>query len=344
MYKVFIRYYYIFLSVFLIPVAFYHFLKIVFFKFNKNKIIVVMAGAMGDVVAVEPVHRYLKKEYPNYFLVRLVWDPYSQLVKFDPNLDLIIPVYKKRVELMYLLFFLKLTQNKKLKIVNLYTGGEKFFRYKTYKFVDMFDEKTKEVRVDNHFQYGNLLEAFSFSSGLPKLNDKPKLYLPSNLKLLFNLPNKYIIIHPLSSSLENQGKNWDSKKWNELVNYLVSKNHYVIEIGSKSIIQNNSKSFISLCNKISLLEIALVIKDCELFIGVDSGFAHFANALNVKKWIVLFGKYKNYKAEEYMPYSGLSKQELDGIIIRYDGGLFDMPLSLVLEKLNKIYQSNFNIN
>jgi heptosyltransferase-3 len=291
-----------------------------------------MAGAMGDVVAVEPVHRYLKREYPDYVLVRLVWNPYSQLIKFDPNVDLIVSVYKKRVELMYLLFFLKLVQSNKFKIINLYTYGEKFFRYKTYTFIDMFDKNIKEVRVDNHFLYGNLLQAFSFGAGLPKLNDKPKLYLPPSIKLSFNLPRKYILIHPLSSSPENQGKNWDNEKWNELVNYLVSKNHHVIEIGSISIIKNNSKKFANLCGKVSLLESAFIIKDCELFIGLDSGFAHFANALNVKKWIVLLGKYKNYKAKEYIPYSGLSKQELDEIIIRYDGDLFNMPLSVVMEK------------
>lgn len=326
------------LSVFLIPISLYHFLKIVCFKFSKHKVIVVMAGAMGDVVAVEPVHRYLKRECPNYLLVRLVWDPYSQLVKFDPNIDLIVSVYKKRVELMYLLFFLKLVQGNKFKIINLYTCGEKFFRYKTYTFVDMFDKNVKEVRVDNHFLYGNLLQAFSFGAGLPKLNDKPKLYLSPSIKPSFSLPRKYIVIHPLSSSPENQGKNWDNKKWNKLVNYLVSKDNHVIEIGSRSIIRNNSKKFTNLCGKVSLLETAFVIKDCELFIGVDSGFAHFANALNLKKWIVLLGKYKNYKTEDYIPYSGLSKQEIDEIIIRYDGDLFNMPISLVVEKLTKIYK------
>lgn len=292
-----------------------------------------MTGAMGDVVAVEPVHRYVKREYPDCLLVRLVWKPYAQLIKYDPNIDLIISVYRKRVELMYLLFFLKLAQNNKLKIINLYTNGEKFFRYKTYTFVDMFSKNAKEVSVENHFCYGNLLQAFSFGAGLPKLNDKPKLYLPSNFELSFHVPDRYIVIHPLSSNSENEGKNWDTKKWNELVDYLVSKNNYVIEIGSRSIIQNDSKYFIKLCGAVSLLQTAVVIKDCELFIGVDSGFAHFANALNVKKWIALLGKRQNYTAEEYVPYSGLSKQELDDIIVRYDDVLFNMPLSVVTKRL-----------
>lgn len=334
--RIFIRYYCILLSISLIPVAFYHFFKIIFFKFGERKIIVVMAGAMGDVVAVEPVHRYLKQQYPDHFLVRLVWCPYVELVKLDPNLDLIISVYKKRVELMYLLFFLRSIQNNKLKVVNLYTNGEKFFRHGTYKFIDMFDKNAKEVMVDNHFCYGNLLQAFSFGAGLPKLNDKPILYLPSNLKRLFNLPDKYIVIHPLSSSPENLGKNWDTRKWNELVDHLVSKGYYVVEIGSKSIIKNDSKYFVNLCSRISLLETAFVIEKCDLFIGVDSGFAHFANALNVKKWLVLLGKHKDYTTEEYVPYSGVSKDELENIIIRYNGILFDMPLSDVLGRLNYV--------
>lgn len=295
-----------------------------------------MAGAMGDVVAVEPVHRYLKKESPQCILVRLVWGPYSQLIKFDPNVDLVISVYKKRVELMYLLFLLDLIKSDKYRVINLYTQDEKFFRYKSYTFIDMFNKNAKEVRVDNHFHYGNLLQAFSFGAGLPRLNDRPKLYLSNMSKLPFNLPNRYIVIHPLSSSPENKGKNWDSKKWNELVNFLVSKNQFVVEIGSRSIVESDSSGFINLCGKLTLLENALIIKNCELFIGVDSGFAHFANALNIKKWIVLLGRYKSYKAEEYVPYSGLLKQDLDEIIVRYHGELFDMPVSLVIEKISKV--------
>lgn len=91
-----------------------------------------------------------------------------------------------------------------------------------------------------------------------------------------------------------------------------------------------------MCGKVSLLEAAFIIKNCELYIGIDSGYAHFANALNVKKMIVLFGKYKNYKPENYIPFSGLSKEKLDDIIIRYDGNLFNMPLSSVIEKINKV--------
>ncbi len=295
-----------------------------------------MAGAMGDIIAVEPVHRYLKKEYPNYFLVRLVWSPYEQIIKFDPNIDLIISTYKKRVELMYLLFLLKSVKGDRLKIVNLYTGGEKFFRYKIFKFVDMFKEGEREIKVDNHFCYGNLLQAFSFGAGLPKLNDKPKLYLPENFKSSVSLPEKYIVIHPLSSSPQNQGKNWDNQKWNELVGYLISNNFNVVEIGKKSIIKNNSDKFINLCDRISLLEIAFMIKRCDLFIGVDSGFAHFANALDIKKWIVLLGQHKNYAADQYVPYSGLTQEELNHIIIRYDGTLYDLSTMVVLDWIRKL--------
>jgi len=50
-----------------------------------------------------------------------------------------------------------------------------------------------------------------------------------------------------------------------------------------------------------LREIAYVIKKSSVLIGIDSAFAHFANAMSVP-FVAILGKFYNF--EKYMPYSG----------------------------------------
>ena len=50
-----------------------------------------------------------------------------------------------------------------------------------------------------------------------------------------------------------------------------------------------------------MLETAEIIKRAEYFIGIDSGPAHFANAVGTYGFL-LFGKLGEF--ENYMPYSG----------------------------------------
>ena len=57
---------------------------------------------------------------------------------------------------------------------------------------------------------------------------------------------------------------------------------------------------------LSILETAEVIRRAELFVGIDSGPAHLANAV-ATPGVILIGQYNAFK--RFMPYSGLYATE-----------------------------------
>ena len=63
--------------------------------------------------------------------------------------------------------------------------------------------------------------------------------------------------------------------------------------------------------------------------GVESGFAHFANALT-KEALIFIGRHKNF--QRYMPYSGKYLNERDAHIVYFDEELKQMPFDFIREK------------
>ena len=75
----------------------------------------------------------------------------------------------------------------------------------------------------------------------------------------------------------------------------------VCEIGMTQFIKKSPNMYKSLCGKLTILESAEVIRRAKLFIGIDSGPAHLANAVGTPG-IVLMGSYLGFN--KYNPFSG----------------------------------------
>ena len=73
---------------------------------------------------------------------------------------------------------------------------------------------------------------------------------------------------------------------------------------------------VNLCGRLSLLETAEVIRRAALFVGVDSGPAHLANAVGTPG-VVLLGRYRGFDA--YVPYSGGYADGSNATLVRADG-------------------------
>jgi heptosyltransferase-3 len=110
----------------------------------------------------------------------------------------------------------------------------------------------------------------------------------------------YVVLHTLSNEYE---RNWSTNKWNELVERILSRypSMHIVEIGLENIIESNNNRYHNFTSKLDLQEIAHLINSSVLFIGVESGFAHMANALS-KNSIILIGYFQKFK--NYMVYSG----------------------------------------
>ena len=62
----------------------------------------------------------------------------------------------------------------------------------------------------------------------------------------------------------------------------------------ENVIESNSNRYHNLTSKLELQEIAHLIDSSVLFIGVESGFAHMANALS-KNSIILIGYFQRFR-------------------------------------------------
>ncbi len=310
----------------LIIPSIFHFFKILFIRTSKKKIIISLTQHLGDNIAAEPIEQLVKfNEKDEIYIIRIVGKNYQEIVQQNPNIDYTIPVTCLS-EWIYLKPLLKYFYN----IYDLHVD-ETFCE--TFRLKISNSNKLK-MNVSNYFNYGSLLQVFCISANLPVINVKPNYLIPISCSIS-NLPEKYITIHAKSNV---QKKEWKNEKWIKLIKHINQQyNLPVIEVGLNSELNFHYDNYHNYCGILTLNQIALIIKKSYLFIGIDSAFAHFANSFNIRR-IILLGYLENFKY--YNPFSGLSKNEEDQNIIHFEGSPREIPLSIVILKLEVHIKSN----
>jgi heptosyltransferase III len=262
----------------------------------KTKLIcVLLAEHFGDIVACEPISRALKKQFPDSKLYWIVKKPYRQLLDFNPNIDVVIEEYS-------VYFSILLSKNNSFDSFHICHPSDLRWYNFTREYLQNPSANTQGILIRNYFDFGNILESFAKMGNLPVLEESPKIYIPSSVIEKINvsdLPKKFIVLHCHSNY---SPKDWQIFHWEHLVKDLIEKfDIEIIEIGLKSTLNIQNEKYHNLCGKFTLLETAEIIKRGAFFIGIDSGPAHFANAVGTFG-ILLFGKLGNFNT--YMPYSG----------------------------------------
>jgi ADP-heptose:LPS heptosyltransferase len=284
----------------------------------KRLIAIVMVEHIGDIVASEPVSRYARENYPNDYIVWLVRRPYLELIECNPNIDQAVVVEC-------------LTEWNALKKKRLFDETiDLHIQARACAYCLTPLEKTEgnlSITVENYLEFGSLLYVGTQVAGIPELHDAPQLYLsPAVAHQIdaFKLPEKFMVIHCLSNETT---KDWDSKKWHELIDWIWETHRMpVVEVGLTSLFENPPEGHLNYCGKSSILETAEVIKRAVLFIGIDSGPAHLANAVGTFG-IVLFGKHHDFV--RYQPYTGGYADGTNATLIYTDGKTTDISVSQV---------------
>lgn len=260
------------------------------------KIVIGLVEHIGDIVACEPVARYLKLRYPDSTLTWVVHQGYRRLVDSNPYVDETIPVE-------CLTDWIKISRHQKFDlVVDLHVN----YRVCEHCRVPLIKEHGNPfINAYEWLDYGALLEAFSIGAGLPKLHATPKLYIGEQERAAVDalgLPDAYCVIHRESNNLE---KDWTDENWATLATWIADHlNLPIVEIGvskkdKPSALAGRS---IDLLNRTSILETAEVMRRARFFIGVDSGPAHLANAVQTPG-IILLGRLGAFR--QYTPYTGL---------------------------------------
>ena len=277
---------------------------------QREHICVLLAEHFGDIVACEPLSRELKRMYPKAKVYWIVKKSYRELLDYNPHVDIIIEEHS-------VLYSMLLTEKNPFdQFHNCHLSGLRRYNY-LRKTLQNELAVSLNILTDNYFHYGNILEVFAKVGNLPILKDAPKIYIP---KLTEDKVDKYhftkktIVVHCHSNY---SPKDWQVYYWEKLVTDILNKYNYnVIEIGLKSTLSIYHSEYYNFCGKLSLLETAEIIKRATYFIGIDSGPAHFANAVGTYGFL-LFGKLGDF--ENYMPYSGKYESKTNAKFIIKEG-------------------------
>lgn len=301
---------------------------------NQELIGIVRTEHFGDIVAAEPISRYVRSLHPNAHIVWFVKPSYHELVDYNPAIDETFRefcVTERKVLLetgvfdkVYALQFRNNNHCPKCQV-----------------FVDNPVAEQRGINVHTYFNFGNLLEVFAQTGDLIgekspfPADDHPKLYLQDTHKKKvdgLSLSQKFIVIHCQSNYAP---KDWPASRWNELVNWLSEKYAYqIVEIGLKSNLDVNQPAYRNLCGQLSILETAEVIKRADFFIGLDSGPSHLANAVGTSG-VILMGSLGDFPS--YNPYSGRYGRQENAVFVRENGSPCSaLSFEFVKDKVEKV--------
>lgn len=292
---------------------------------GKKLVVISLTEHLGDLVAAEPIAAFIKAKTARSYICWVVVNKYADVVRANPAIDKTVSIACFS-EWIMLKQFLSRRNRFDLHINNKVCDCHGLVNSKANPF---------DITYDNYFNKGNLLYAFSRSGGI-EIPDSiaPTLYLQDQTDNKIKSP--YIVLH---TSANHPEKMWRDECWNRLAQCILDNfaDHSIVEIGFARNVHVQSPKVHDLTGERELEEIAGIIKHSKLFIGIDSGFAHFANALN-KDALVLIGRFGSFV--NYMPYSGKFQAEKEEIIHYHAGPLSSMPcdeiFAIVSKKLSTI--------
>jgi heptosyltransferase-3 len=288
---------------------------------------VMLLENLGDIVACEPVARYLKREIPDACIVWGVKRAYRELIDTNSHVDLTLPVHCLTERL--------LLEDTKLfdRFIDLHLPD----RYCSLCRNPLKRESTSSVRLNTYFSYGGLLSSFAQAAGLPSLADHPRVYVPhAALKRVdgLRLPDRFVAVNCSSNSAE---KDWPAEKWLALAQAVVAGHNLpIVEVGLQSRLLN-SLQFVNLCGRLSILETAEVIRRAALFIGIDSGPAHLANAVGTPG-VILMGSHLGFT--RYQPFSGAYQKGEKVEILQVEGPAAAISVEAALAAAHKLLNMN----
>jgi len=277
---------------------------------------ILLVEHIGDIIACEPVISRLRAEHPEAILVWVTRDTYAELVKNHPLLDAVVTVPSLApiatiVRSGVLDIVIDLHVNKKP------TGIDQFVHEKEW--------GNPSVDSLNYLRQKSILRAFTAAAGMVPFSEPPTMHIDAATAAkveLLALPPRFIVVHATSNEAS---RDWSPEGWRALMRFILEESELsVVEVGIRSVIDVNHARFRSLCEQLTILETAEVIRRAEFFIGVDSAPAHMANAWR-RPALLLFGEYRNERT--WCPYEGEYADREAEIILRHPGPLSDLSAS-----------------
>ncbi len=287
-------------------------------EIRSDAILIFLPGNIGDIVACEPIVRYLKFNYSKYELYWICKKPYSALLKYNQYLNGII-VLDTLPDIFNIIYTLKPNH----KILNCIFDGSPIDAEKGL----FWHNSNLNINFDNYYVNNCLLSAFASAAGLPKLFVQP-IFWSSSLSYNHKFPSKYFVVHCKSSG---EHKDWPAERFNKLVKFFLDRNIAIVEIGTVQVINYDQNSnYFNMTHVRDFHEINAIIKNSSGLIGIDSCFLHFANANKIRAVGIFF---KPWPHSTFNPYSGFFEHKQNIRMVYPENGnlVSDISLESVVE-------------
>jgi len=253
------------------------------------KILVRFPNWLGDVVFARGFLKALAEKYPEakvHILIKknlkeLVWD--YPCFTFENKRDLLKLCSKIKKEKFDICYILPISFSSAF-FTFLYGIPERIGYSKEARGIFL----TKSFKIKKDYRKKHIINSYLKLLGLSyEEKYSPELPLPaSGSKKLFK---KYVVFAPFANY--GPSKEWSYSHYIELGNIFEKKGYKVIIVGAKGEkrkFDKWDKKFEDFVGKLSLIEVAYLIKNSDLFIGNDSGLFHLSNALD-KESIGIYG-------------------------------------------------------
>jgi heptosyltransferase III len=273
---------------------------------------------MGDIVAAEPIARAARQTFPGHRISWILRPAYAELAASYPPVDHVVTVNC-------------LTESMLLSAAGIF--DEVWDLHLRGRICERCGIPMVKPRSDpdmnTYYRFGNLITTQCLSAGIPLVSGGPVLALPPRAVARverLGLPRRFVAIHCISS---DRIRDWPAASWQSLVAAITGYLRVdVIEIGLRPlVIAHDGERTRGLCGQLSIMETAEVIRRATLFIGIDSGPAHLANAVGTPG-VVLLGAYLGL--DDYMPYNGLYQDGGIADLLRASGAVENLPVETVL--------------
>lgn len=189
------------------------------------------------------------------------------------------------------------------------TGVNLDFIKENFIYHNSFHSLGKQNQDGVEFKHNNIdiRQFHAIKLGFMLSNDEMECqYYPNEFETINNLPEKYVLIHPVQTW---PSRTWESTKWMKLTEILNSLNISVVSIGKdssetgffnidKPTFNFEIKKGLNLMNKTNISQAWHLINKSQCFITMDSGLLHLAGTTDTN--VIMLGS--SIKPEFRLPY------------------------------------------
>lgn len=253
--------------------------------------VIIMTGGIGDIVASDPAIRHLAQDDER--VVLLARPGYLDMVRFHPNVAAAIRCDSYVQALLLRKVFAR------ARWTNLHVDGHRCNMFR----IAIRNPNAAGLTATNYYHNRTLTDVYALMGSGATLPGPPAVYPDPDfdaegfLREAFGDRQRPVLV--VHAQATEAIRSWAPAGCRAAIDAILAAHDIdVIEVGLSPVLPEGRRIG-CLRGTLSLPRQLAVLRAANVFVGVDSGFAHAALALGIKS-VLLLGKYRNFPG--YLPW------------------------------------------